>query len=71
MKIDEQIRSKIDTESRCRKVSENDAKMKGKGPKMNPKGLPKVDKIEVKIDAWKSSKFSEKESPNLGHPGMY
>ena len=58
-------RGKIDTKSRFRKVSENNAKILEKGPKIDPKGLPKVDKIEVKIEAWKNSKFSEK----TGAPG--
>ena len=51
MKIDEKVRSKIDTKSRFRKVSENDAKILEKEPEMDPKGLPKVNKIDVKIDA--------------------
>ena len=51
------------TKWRCRKVSENDAKIKEKASKMEPKGLPKGDQIEVKIEVWKSSKFSEKDRP--------
>ena len=42
---------KINTKSRFRKVAENYANISEKGPKMDPKGLPKVDKIEVKIEA--------------------
>ena len=50
MNIDKK-HSKINTKSRFQKVAENDAKILEKGPTMDPKGLPKVDKNDVKIDA--------------------
>ena len=57
------IHPKIDTKSRCRKVSENDAKLSEKRSKMEPQGVPKVDKIDVNFEAWKRSKMLKKIVP--------
>ena len=51
MEIPLKFHQKINTKSRCRKVSENDAKMSEKRSKMEPQGIPKVDKIDVNFDA--------------------
>ena len=59
------IHPKIDTKSRCRKVSENYAKMLENMSKMEPQGIPKANKIHVNFGAWKSSKFSEKKLTGL------
>ena len=45
------IHPKLDTKSRCRKVSENDAKMSENVSKMEPQGIAKVDKIDVNFEA--------------------
>ena len=42
------------------KIAEDDVKRSGKGSKMEPEGVPKVDKIDVKNGVWKRSKNHEK-----------
>ena len=63
MKIDEESIQKSIQNRGSEKYRKMIPKYQKKGSKMEPKGFPKVDKIEVKIDAWKSSKFSEKIVP--------
>ena len=42
------------------KIAEDDVKRSGKGSKMEPEGVPKVDKIDEKNGVWKRSKNLEK-----------
>ena len=47
------------------KIEEDDVKRSGKGSKMEPEGVPKVDKIDEKNCVWKRSKKLEKNFPRV------